>query len=313
MQDPIQIRNKIISLFKSRGPSLPVHIAKEVNMDILFTSAFLSELVSEKTLKISYMKVGGTPVYLMPGQEPSLEKFSQYLKSKEKDAFFILKDKKIVKDSEQDPAIRVALRAIRDFAIPFKKNDEIYWRYLTIPESDFEEKKVVLQTPPKKITTTLITKKISEQIKPIPSKEETPKQKELNIFEKSAPRNILPNTPKSTGEGKKKITKRKTQEKKNDKFFNNVKEFLSNKTIEILDIQDFSKKEITLIIKENGEEKVLIAYDKKKIDENDLIKASQKASKLKLRYILLSRGEPLKKTLNFIEATKNLNRLEKLE
>ena len=97
---------------------------------------FLWKLISERKIKISSMKVGNSPIYLLPKQEPRLEKFSQHLKSKEKDAFLLLKEKKFLRDKEQDPAIRVALRAIRDFAIPFRRNGEIIWRYFMIPESE---------------------------------------------------------------------------------------------------------------------------------------------------------------------------------
>jgi len=128
--------------------------------------------------------------------------------------------------------------------------------------------------------------------------EETPKQKSLDIFEKIKP--------------KKKI-KKIASKKHDDKFFNTIKEFLLKKNIEILDIQDFSKSEITLLIKENQEEKLLIAYNKKKISEIDIIKANQKALKLNLKYILISKGEPLKKTLNLLDAAKNLSKIEKLE
>ena len=103
---------------------------------MLFTSAFLSELYSDKKIKISAMKVGGSPLYFVPGHENQLEKYSQYLGSKEKEAYDLLQKNKILKDSEQQPAIRVALRALHDFAIPFKNNEDIYWRYLTFSEND---------------------------------------------------------------------------------------------------------------------------------------------------------------------------------
>ena len=125
-QDTTELKEKIISIIKTRGPSLPAHISSQIGMSILFTSAFLSELLSEKKLKISDMKVGSSPLYFIPGQENMLENFSSSLKSKEKDAFMLLKDKKFLKDSAQEPAIRVALRAIKDFAIPIQKNNELY-------------------------------------------------------------------------------------------------------------------------------------------------------------------------------------------
>ena len=95
-QDHLQTKEKIISFIEMRGPSLPVHIGKEINTSILFTSAFLSELISEKRLKISNLKVGNSSLYFIAGQEPRLEEFSQHLKSKEKDAFELLKQKRIL-------------------------------------------------------------------------------------------------------------------------------------------------------------------------------------------------------------------------
>jgi len=88
------------------------------------------------------MKVGNSPIYLIQGQEPMLERFSQHLKSKEKEAFELLKRKKFLKDEEQVPAIRIALREIRDFAVAFKKDEEIFWRYFTIQENEFEPPKI---------------------------------------------------------------------------------------------------------------------------------------------------------------------------
>jgi len=122
IQNTLGIKEKILLILQKRGPSLPVHIAKEIGLSMLFASAFLSELVSEKNIKISNMKIGNSPIYFLLGQEPMLEKFSQHLKSKEKEAFILLKEKKFLRDKEQDPAIRVALRTIKFFAIAFKKN-----------------------------------------------------------------------------------------------------------------------------------------------------------------------------------------------
>jgi len=277
-QDTSGIKEKILSTLRKRGPSLPVHIAREIEMSALFASAFLSELFSEKEIKISNMKVGNSPLYFLPGQEPMLERFSQHLKSKEKDAFILLKQKRFLKDDEQEPAIRVALRAIKDFAIPFKKDEQIIWRYLTIPESEFK-----IKEKPKKV-----------------EKETEPKKNEieLGIFEEKP---------------KKKIIRKKVSQKRNDKFFNRVKEFLSEKSIDIEDIESFSKNELTLRVKVRGEEKLLIAYNKKRINEADVLKAGKKASELNLSYIILSLGEPLKKLNNLIDAVKNLSAIEKIE
>ena len=295
-KDTSEIKSKIISIIGRRGPSLPVHIAKELMLSILFASVFLSELLSEKKIKISHMKVGNSPIYFIPGQEPKLENFSQYLKSKEKDAFVILKEKKFLKDQEQDPAIKVALRMIKDFAIPFKENEEIFWRYYTNPKPEIKPKNKIF--PPQ-------TKIIKPEIKEL--QKET--SKELNIFEKTAK---TEKQPKEEIEKKKKQVKRKTSNKKNEKFFNKVKEFLTEKQIEIIDIETFNKDDLVLRIKENHQEKLLIAFNQKKIREEEIIKAYKKAQESGLNYKILSLGEPLKKLNNLILAIEKLEKLEKI-
>ena len=287
-QDTSKIKNKIINIIRMRGPCLPVHIAKEIGMSILFTSAFLSELLSEKRIRISQMKVGSSSVHYLSGQEIRLENFSQHLKSRERDAYELLKSKKFLKDSEQEPAIRVALRAIKDFAIPFNRNNEIIWRYLTIPETELKEK----------------IKLIKETKEP---------EKKVDIFDEQEQEPIKKEEPKKIRKKEKKDKKRKSSQKKNEKFFNTVKEFLSNQSIEIMDIIGFNKNELTLKVGVNNQEKLLIAYNKKRINEKDIIKASQKSLELNLKYILLSFGEPLKKLINLIKAIQNLSDIKKIE
>ena len=292
IQDTRQIKEKIINLLKRRGPSLPVHIAKEIDMSILFSSAFLSELLSEKRIKISNMRIGSSPLYYLSGQESQLEKFSQYLKNKEKEAFILLLERKILKDSEQEPAIRVALRQIKDFAIPFEKGDKIYWKFLGTKEE--------IKTKERE-EDSKIEKRIKEPIKE--------NKEELDIFDKEKKE-----VQKDEGREKKSFKKKVPKNAKvNEKFFNRVKEFLVSKGMEITDIEGFSKSDVILRIKDKGEEKLLIAYNKKRVVDNDILKAHKKAEELKLKYTILSKGEPTKKLSGFIEAIKNLEKLEKIE
>ncbi|MBR9704152.1 hypothetical protein GOV12_01980, partial [Candidatus Pacearchaeota archaeon] len=139
MVDVNQIKNKIISFLNKNGPSLPIQISKFLESNSLFTSAFLGELLDEKKIKTSNLRVGGTPLYLIRGQEDKLENFTKYLHSKEQEAVILLKKHKILKDTSQEPAIRVALRKIKDFASAFKNNEDIYWRYLTTTNEEIRE------------------------------------------------------------------------------------------------------------------------------------------------------------------------------
>jgi hypothetical protein len=289
--DALQIKEKIIALIQSHGPTLPVFIATQTGLSIIFSSAFLSELISDKRLKISHMRVGSSPLYFIPGQEPLLENFSQYLKNKEKDAFILLKERKFLKDKELEPAIRVALRMIRDFAIPFKINDEIYWRFFTIKESEFQEK------PKEEVL-------IKEQptIEVIETKEEKPKE---NIIETKEVKKVRKETKT------KKVKKQPQKDKKNN-FFSKVKEFLAQKQIEILGIEEIGINKIIFRVKKD-DEYIIIAYNKKKITEQDIVNSSKKAEELGLPYKILLFGEPLKRFDNLVKAVRNLKDIEKIE
>ena len=45
-------------------------------------------------------------------------------------------EKKFLKESEQEPAIRVALKSIKDFSKEMIHENEVYWRHILIPESE---------------------------------------------------------------------------------------------------------------------------------------------------------------------------------
>lgn len=241
------------------------------------------------------MKVGSSLVYFLEEQREKLEEFSKYLKSKEKEAFELIQKKKILEDEKQDPAIRVALRQIRDFAIPFKKQDKIFWRYFKFleqkdKEEDLTNKKEIQEIP----------KHLKEKV------EIFDKQEEKQETKKPKPKILKKRTTK------KKSTKSAT-EKKNEKFFDKVKGFLSKNNIELTGIEGFTKDSLTLLVKENSQEKLLIAYNKKRIVENDIIKANKKALEKELKYLVLSLGETSKKINDFVEAIKNLSDLKKIE
>lgn len=314
VENTSDIKEKILFFIKANGPSLPVHIAKAIGSNTLFTSAFLSEMLSERKIKISNLKIGNSPLYYLPGQEYALERFSHYLKSKEKDAFLLLKEKRFLADSAQSPAIRVALRMIKDFAIPFQKteNGEIFWRYFTIPESEFKTLEAgikeaistpqIPEIPPKNtdeqeskiIKTGLILesgKKMESEI----TKSKAPPQKKIKSAKK--PKGIK----KSVG-------------KRDNPFFNKVKSWASVNSIEIINIEGFSKSELHLRARDNakGGEFLVSAFNKKRISDSDLISANRKAKELGLKYVILSVGEPQKRVNDFIDAARNLFDIKKI-
>ena len=135
-------REKILEFIKVKGPVLPVQISKEIGSNILMASAHLAELTATNKLKISTIKVGGSPLYYLLGQEAMLQKYTSNMNDKEKKAFDLLMQNKILRDSEQEPVIRVVLREIKDFAVPlsvtYKDNKEIFWKWYLISNEEAE-------------------------------------------------------------------------------------------------------------------------------------------------------------------------------
>ena len=299
------IKARIVSFIKIKGPVLPIHICKETKTSLLLSSAFLSDLVSEKTLKLSNLKVGGSPVYYLPGQETMLENFHNYLPKKEQEAFLLLKDKKVLKDDEQVPSIRVALRNIKDFAMPFsvKLSDKqlVFWQYFSLSEE--EARKIISEmlesAYPKKLIEEPKVTETQPIIAEVPKVEQATEEK---IIEEKTIEPIF-----KTGEIKEKTKHHKVS------FLEQTKAFLSSKNIEFIGVEKLAKKEIFLKIRQNGKETLLLALDKKKIGESDILKAYKKAQLLNLPYTILARGETSKKLKESIEAHKSLGNIETLE
>ena len=310
-KNPMEMRNKIIALLKIRGPSLPVHISKEIGLSSIFAGAFLSELASSKEIKISNMKVGGSPLYYLPGQETLLENFSNSMPGKEKEALVLLKEKKILEDRKQEPSIRVALRNIKDFTYPLTLNNEektIFWCFHSFPEEEakIEIEKLVEASKPKPI--------IQEEIKPIikvEQKELKPKieQKKPEIKEVKGEKNERKQEEitdkKEIEKPLIKLKEKPVKIREKSDFVKKITIFLESENIELLEEKEFRKKEFLAMIRINsdiGKIKFLcIAKDKKTITDNDLAIALQKAQALKMPAFLISSGNLNKKASSYLE------------
>lgn len=136
----IEYREKILNLARQKGPLLPNDVAKLLKTSTLFASAMLSEMNENKLLVISSLKVGGSPLYYIPDQVFMLEHFLEKLNEKDRRVFELLKQKKILKDSDQELLIRFSLRQLKDFAKPIhiSKGDEaeLYWKFYGISDEE---------------------------------------------------------------------------------------------------------------------------------------------------------------------------------
>ncbi|MEK6820679.1 MAG: hypothetical protein AABX71_03125 [Nanoarchaeota archaeon] len=311
-QNPPDTRNKILSLLKIRGPSLPIHISKATGLSTLFAGAFLSELASSKELKISNTKVGGSPLYFLSGQEIQLENFSSYLPGKEKEAFSLLKQKEILEDRKQEPAIRVAIRNIKDFAFPFIINKEegqqLFWRFYSLNEEQAREQLEKKEKPEIKPETAVKIKKV-EAIKPkaeVPAKiKQEVKSQEIKLVKKEVEIPLITIKEKPA---------KKSAEKSD--FVNKIISLLGTENIEILEEKEYRKKDYLAVIRINSDigkiKFLLIAKDKKTITENDLSIALQKAQTSKMPSFLISSGQLNKKAFLYLEQYSSLIKFRRI-
>ena len=313
MPDVIKLqesKEKIISIIKVGGPSYPAKIAQAIGIQPLFISAFLSELVREQKLKLSNMKIGSSPLYYTDGQESFLTNFIQYLNSKEREAFLKLKGSNILEDEKQEPAIRVALRRLKDFAFPInvKVNGEtkLFWRYFLLNEAETKGKINEILRLPKQIINKEKIQPIRKEGKTSPENIEKIQEIQKPLHKTQETLNVLPtSTPKP-------------KEKKtiDSDFTKTIKEYLQARDIEILEEITSKKKEFQSKIRIDtlfGKQSFyLTAKEKKKISTNDLVIAHQNAQSEKMPALLISSGELDKKALEHMQKWKQLIKFEKI-
>lgn len=268
-------KQTIVELLKNKGPSLPSVISREVNMSLLFTSALLSEMVNDKSVKFTQLKVGGSPLYYLEGQEAMLDNFVKHLQMKEKEAFQILKDSQVLDEEFLEPAHRVAMKGIKDFAMPLKISaegkDKTFWRYHLLAQED-------------------ALKKIDEIFKK--------KRKEHKEEKKEEKSEIIEEIKE-----KKEIKERKSRKKSKEEFYSKIYEHLKQQGLDI--IAEINEEDRVCVASANftfGKAKLLvIASTKKKISEADLSLAYQQGLLRKMPVLFLAQGDLTKKAKEYCD------------
>lgn len=308
----LELKERVYDYVNTNGPVLPSVIAKEFRSTNIFISALLSELVTNKRVKLSRAKIGGSPVYYCKEQEAKLvDLLRGNLGQKPREALDILKEKKVLRDRDCLPFERVALRELEDFAIPVKlviqDTEEIFWKWYLLPD---QEAKELIQGSleklyaPKKEEVALI------QVSRVLNKEEEKEE----IRESKAP------------EFQKPVEKEK---KKKKKFLQEVlvdkgkkEKIVEDTNFETLVIQYLKKKEIRIVektaVSKNKELNFTVqiptplgelcyfvkARHKKSLSEGDLLLAFTEGQNMKLPTLYLSTGDITKKAKEYM--AKNL-------
>lgn len=307
-------REKVFELVQQKGPIIPSDLTSELKENTMIIGAFLSELIASKLIKISNAKVGGSPAYYIETQKSGLEqKLYPFLNEKNKRAFDILKNNDVIQDEPQSPLMKTALRAIPDFAVPFKVTfkgkQELFWKYfLTSDEIVKTKVKQILaeiyptektQEPIKKLEPITTEVKLPEQEKPTKLEEiKTPIQNKPVIKEikKEEPINQpIPEKQKTL------ITEEATeQEKPQDEFLDQVEGYLNSLKMQIKSAKLIKKnKELDLVITVPSAIGTLTyfckARNKKKSNEGDIAQAFVEGQLIGLPTIYISNGDIPKK------------------
>ena len=167
-------KDQVLQLIRMKGPVIPANISKEINQNLLVSSAILAELSSKKDVKVSNLKIGGSPLYYLDGQESRLQEFSNRLNPEERVAYNLLREKRILMDKDLVPRTRVALRLIKDFAVPlqvsFNDREELFWKWYLTSNSDVErlvkERLGLIEEEAKKES--VVQKPVPQPLKSIP-------------------------------------------------------------------------------------------------------------------------------------------------
>ncbi|MDP3699063.1 MAG: hypothetical protein Q8R47_05755 [Nanoarchaeota archaeon] len=135
-------QEKILYFLKVVGPTIPSKVAKNINTEILLASAHLSDLAAQGKVKISNLKIGGgSPLYYLHGQEEQLYHFAAgNLNPKDYQVLEILRQQKIMRENSLDLLSRVALRSLKDFAIPLHvtvgEKKELFWKWHLLSDEE---------------------------------------------------------------------------------------------------------------------------------------------------------------------------------
>ena len=271
-------RESLLNIVKLRGPVLPADVHKQMGTDLMFAAAMLAELVSNRNVRITNVKMGGSPFYYLDGQEFKLQDLMKHLNSKDREVAERLKKEKIIRDNDCSSLERFSLRQIKDYAYPIKVNNnnqvEIFWRWYLFSEEDAKREIVDILTP-----------RVEEPIREIQHAEEkiaevkleAPRVKEEIKEEKKEPRKKIKRIPK-----------------KDLGFEDRVLDFFNKSGIEIVEEKMIKKdKEMNYVARVNSGIGKLDYFvkvkNKDKISESDLSLALNEAGKLPCLFV--SNGE----------------------
>ncbi|MBW3004542.1 hypothetical protein KY310_01810 [Candidatus Woesearchaeota archaeon] len=299
-------QDKILAMARN-APLTPTMVAKAVGKDSLIASAMLSAMVEKGLLKISKVNVGSTPLYYDPNQAEQLQNYSSYLNEKDRKAYELLKEKKVLRENALDPLSRVCIKNIKDFSRPlevsFGETKEIFWKWYLLPDSEAEpiiRAMLTGQAPaPESAPATpapVPPEPVPQPPAPEPqSPEPEPEQEDKKV--KSKPKKVK----KKKVETQKRIVDKIKEMivpaamKGADAFLDNIKKYFADNDITVIqNLEQKRKSELEFIVEIGSSVGPLTYYchakDKKRVGEADLNNAFVQGQLIKLPVLFLTTG-----------------------
>ena len=281
----VELKEEVFRFVQKNGPTLPSEVAKSFKGTNLFMSALLSELITNKKLKLTKAKVGGSPLYYAQGQEIKLYNLlREHVGQKPREALDGLKEKKVLRDRDCLPFERVALRELLDFAKPVRlvvqDTEELFWKWFLLSDSEAKDhieiildniynkkeeekeevKEEIKEEPKEEVklepetpnleTGTVELESIKEEVKVI---KEEPKKK-TSIIKKPQKKTIKKKVETKELDQKDEVQKKLDSSDKvawdiEDEFLDHIKKDLEKRDIKIINIELVKKgREANLIV-----------------------------------------------------------------
>ncbi|PIN78608.1 hypothetical protein COV16_05780 [Candidatus Woesearchaeota archaeon CG10_big_fil_rev_8_21_14_0_10_34_8] len=312
-------KDNVLQVVKMKGYVVPSDLTRQFHVDTFIMGAVLSDLVREKKLIISHVKVGRSPVYYPPEHKSKLQDLYNYLNEKDKQVYDLLKKEKVLRDTDQSPLIRVSLKTMRDYSKPIEvtvgdKTQIFYKWYLATDQEVHSALTNILASDIKStqsenksaILNPIIERKLVEEKVVIekPIVKENPIKKEVVggpvIKEKPAESKII---------DKKEETQKHLEEADvplnlqfDDQFAQEVVSYFTKKDIQIIHFKIIKKGEIDCVVKIPSPVGNITyfckAKKKKKCNEGDIATAFVAAQMKKLPVLLLTPGIFPKKVMH---------------
>ncbi len=288
-----ELRERVYNFMKVQGPVVPTQVAKYIENESYVASAVLSELLNSKKIQMTHKSVGSSRLYFIKGQEDKIgDLVYSHLKSKEKEAYDLLKEHSVLKDTELEPWCRVALRNLPDFAmgilVETSSGQEGFWKFYLVEDSTAKDL----------ITENWVGESEVETVEEVEEEPEIVEGPEYELveeeFEEEA---VVEPVKKKDLSAYVEVPKPKLE----GNFYKKVVRYFENNGVEIIDQTLIKKnKEFAFIVSvpSNIGDFTLFAYakDKKSITENDLALAFVESQRKNMACMLLSTGGVSKKT-----------------